>query len=107
MAACNQSNNRDPVVRYDEATVHEAVTELRGAGLACAQLPGGGNRSEKYRHALEETLGLGTGECAVLAVLALRGPQTEAEITSRAERMGAERGEVDFGLRRLASSTKR
>lgn len=99
--ACNQSTNRDPVVAYDDGVVREALGELRGLGLSRVLLPGGGNRSEKFRHNLDEALGLGPGERAVLGVLALRGPQTEAEIRARAERLGPDRDDVEFGLRRL------
>lgn len=91
----------EPIVTYDDGVVREALGELRSAGLVRVQLPGGGNRSEKFRHALEETMGLGPGERAVLGVLALRGPQTEAEIRARAERLGPSREDVEFGLRRL------
>lgn len=84
--ACNQSTNRDPVTRYDEATVREAARRLCLYGLA-RLASGHGSRSTKYRHLAEDALGLGREELAILAVLLLRGPQTPGELKSRSERM--------------------
>jgi uncharacterized protein YceH (UPF0502 family) len=84
--ACNQSTNRDPVVDYDEATVSEALrrTALRGWTRLTS---GAGSRARKYRHLLDEALGVDSGELAVLAVLMLRGPQTPGELKQRTERL--------------------
>jgi uncharacterized protein YceH (UPF0502 family) len=84
--ACNQSTNRDPVTRYDEATVRDAAQRLYKYGLA-RLASGHGSRATKYRHLAEEALGLGREELAVLAVLLLRGPQTPGELKARTERM--------------------
>ncbi len=84
--ACNQSTNRDPVTRYDEATVREAAQRLSLYGLA-RLASGHGSRATKYRHLAEDALGLGREELAVLAVLLLRGPQTPGELKARTERM--------------------
>ncbi len=84
--ACNQSTNRDPVTRYDEATVREAAQRLCLYGLA-RLASGHGSRSTKYRHLAEDALGLGREELAVLAVLLLRGAQTPGELKSRTERL--------------------
>jgi uncharacterized protein len=84
--ACNQSTNRDPVVDYDEATIRRALdglSERRWARLAS----GAGSRAAKYRHLLDEALGLDDAELALLAVLMLRGPQTPGELKQRAERL--------------------
>jgi uncharacterized protein len=84
--ACNQSTNRDPVVDYDEATVSEALrrTALRGWTRLTS---GAGSRARKYRHLLDEALGVDSGELAVLAVLMLRGAQTPGELKQRTERL--------------------
>jgi uncharacterized protein YceH (UPF0502 family) len=84
--ACNQSTNRDPVVDYDEATVSEALrrTALRGWTRLTS---GAGSRARKYRHLLDDALGVDSGELAVLAVLMLRGPQTPGELKQRTERL--------------------
>jgi uncharacterized protein YceH (UPF0502 family) len=84
--ACNQSTNRDPVVDYDEATIRDALHRLsrrRWARLAS----GPGSRAPKYRHLLDEALGLPEDELAVLTVLMLRGPQTPGELKQRTERL--------------------
>lgn len=84
--ACNQSTNRDPVVEYDEPTIRQAVERLdrkRWARLAS----GPGSRAVKFRHLLDETLGLDGAEISLLAVLMLRGPQTPGELRQRAERL--------------------
>ena len=84
--ACNQSTNRDPVVDYDEATIKEALARLRRRGWT-RLASGAGSRAAKYRHLLDEAIGLGRDEQAVLCVLMLRGPQTPGELKGRTERM--------------------
>jgi uncharacterized protein YceH (UPF0502 family) len=82
--ACNQATNRDPVVDYDEATIREALARLarkRWTRLAS------GARAAKYRHLLDEALGLADDELALLGVLLLRGPQTAGELNQRAARL--------------------
>jgi uncharacterized protein len=84
--ACNQSTNRDPVVDYDEATIRDALHRLsrrRWARLAS----GPGSRAPKYRHLLDDALGLPQDEVAVLCVLMLRGAQTPGELKQRTERL--------------------
>jgi uncharacterized protein YceH (UPF0502 family) len=84
--ACNQSTNRDPVVDYDEATVRDAAQALGRRGWA-RLASYHGSRAAKYRHLLDEALGLAPDERAVLTVLMLRGPQTLGELKQRTERM--------------------
>jgi uncharacterized protein len=84
--ACNQSTNRDPVTEYDEAIIRDALHRLsrrRWARLAS----GAGSRAPKYRHLLDEALGLPEDELAVLCVLMLRGAQTPGELKQRTERL--------------------
>ena len=102
--ACNQSNNRDPVVAYSPATVEEALTNLRARGLARVLHAGGGNRTAKYRHVLDEVLGLDRRELALVTVLMLRGPQTLAEMRTRTQRMADfdDVTSVEHDLARLA-----
>ncbi len=83
-AACNQTTNRDPVVHYDDATIRDALHRLgrrRWTRLA------GAGRAPKYRHLLDEALGLSAREMSLLAVLMLRGPQTLGELHTRADRL--------------------
>ena len=46
-----------------------------------------GSRAAKYRHLLDEALGLAPDERALLCVLMLRGPQTLGELKQRTERL--------------------
>jgi uncharacterized protein YceH (UPF0502 family) len=101
-AACNQSTNRDPVVSYDDATIREALHRLgrrRWTRLA------GAGRAAKYRHLLDEALGLSGAEQSLLAVLMLRGPQTLGELHQRTERLHRFSGtaEIEQLLESLAS----
>jgi uncharacterized protein YceH (UPF0502 family) len=100
--ACNQTTNRDPVVSYDEATVRDSVQGLGRRRLA-RLASGPGSRAPKYRHLLDEALGLDDAELALLAVLMLRGPQTPGELKARAERLHrfADLGSVEATLERL------
>jgi uncharacterized protein YceH (UPF0502 family) len=86
--ACNQATSRDPVVDYDEATVREAAQRLGQRGWA-RLASYHGSRSSKYRHLLDEALGLSPDERALLCVLMLRGPQTLGELKQRSERLHA------------------
>jgi uncharacterized protein YceH (UPF0502 family) len=102
-AACNQSTNRDPVVRYDESVLRDALARLghrRWTRLASYH----GSRASKYRHLLDEALGIRPDEQAVLAVLMLRGPQTPGELRQRTERLHhfADADELDAAIEGLA-----
>jgi uncharacterized protein YceH (UPF0502 family) len=84
--ACNQTTNRDPVVHFDEPMIREALHRLsqrRYSRLASGHT----SRAYKFRHLLDEALGLDEEELAVLAVLLLRGVQTPGELKQRTERM--------------------
>src|SRR6059058_6005696 len=73
--ACNQKNNRDPVMTLDESTVRAALSSLQEKRLAG---PAGGadSRVTKYEHRLQEVFNFDRREIAILCVLLLRGPQT-------------------------------
>ncbi len=82
--ACNQKNNREPVMQLNEDEVRTALNHLRDQNLVAAAHD---SRVTKYEHHLQEVLNLTRGETAVLCVLLLRGPQTPGELRGRAERM--------------------
>jgi uncharacterized protein YceH (UPF0502 family) len=84
--ACNQTTNRDPVVSYDEATIRQAVTRLSQRGWI-RLASGRGSRAVKYRHLLDDALGVSEPELSLLGVLMLRGPQTPGELKQRSERL--------------------
>src|SRR6266851_6724362 len=84
--ACNQKNNREPVMNLDEDVVRQALAALHAQNLAG---PAGGadSRVTKYEHRLQEVFNFSRGEIAIVSVLLLRGPQTPGELRGRAERM--------------------
>jgi len=100
--ACNQSTNRDPVVDFAETVVREAAQRLGRRGWA-RFTSGAGSRTAKYRHALDQALGLPDDEVVILATLMLRGAQTPGELKGRSDRMHpfADLAAVDDTLERL------
>jgi uncharacterized protein YceH (UPF0502 family) len=102
--ACNQSTNREPVVSYDEPTIRAALDELSRRGWV-RLASGPGSRAVKYRHLLDDALGLSDAEISLLAVLMLRGAQTLGELKQRTERLHRFESlpEVDATLRDLGA----
>jgi uncharacterized protein YceH (UPF0502 family) len=84
--ACNQKNNRDPVMNLGEDVLRQALASLQEKRLAG---PAGGadSRVTKYEHRLQEVFNFDRRETAVICVLLLRGPQTPGELRGRTERM--------------------
>lgn len=84
--ACNQKNNRDPVMALEEDAVRQALGTLQGKRLAG---PAGGadSRVAKFEHRLQEIFNFDRREIAVVCVLLLRGPQTPGELRGRSERL--------------------
>ncbi len=87
ISSCNQTSNRDPVVDYDEEAVMSALERLKELRLVRFVLPSHGRTVVRFRHVLDETLTLDLRQCALLAVLLLRGPQTVGELRLRTDRM--------------------
>src|SRR6201997_4084916 len=84
--ACNQKNNRDPVMTLDEPAVREALSTLQEKRLA-GPASGADSRVTKFEHRLQEVYNFDRREIAVVCVLLLRGAQTPGELRSRTERM--------------------
>jgi uncharacterized protein len=84
--ACNQKNNRNPVVSFDEEAVMQAVESLRGKNLVYV-FYGSTSRVPKYKHMMTEIFELSPRELAIMCVLMLRGPQTPGELRGRTERL--------------------
>jgi uncharacterized protein YceH (UPF0502 family) len=84
--ACNQKNNREPVMSLDENSVAEALGTLQEKRLA-GPASGADSRVTKYEHRLQEVFNFDRREIAVLCVLLLRGAQTPGELRGRTERM--------------------
>ena len=83
--ACNQKNNREPVMVLDDVEVRQALHGLEDDRLA-GPVRGDG-RVPKYEHRVQEVFNFTRGEIAVMCVLLLRGPQTPGELRGRTERM--------------------
>ena len=103
LTACNQTSNRNPVTRLDEATVSNALANLRAMNVVRI-VYSRSSRADRFRHALDEVLALEPQHLAVLSVLMLRGPQTTSELRTRTERLHPFAGhdEVEEALRDLA-----
>jgi hypothetical protein len=84
--ACNQKNNRDPVMNLDEGAVHTALDSLQQKRLA-GPTSSADSRVTKYEHRFQEVFNFTRGETAVLCVLLLRGAQTSGELRGRTERL--------------------
>jgi uncharacterized protein YceH (UPF0502 family) len=85
VSACNQRNNRDPVTNYVEFEVDGALRSLfEKKWITYVE---GSGRVRKWKHRVDERLGLTPPELAVLAELLLRGPQHPGELRTRSERM--------------------
>jgi uncharacterized protein len=102
-AACNQKTSRDPVVDYGTNLVDHTLQLLRDGGWARSRRSAG-ERAFKHRHVVDERLGVDVPEQALLAVLALRGPQSPGELKTRTERYHpfADPADVERVLERLA-----
>lgn len=103
-AACNQKNNRNPVMSLGEQEVEQALDSLREKNLAYV-FHGSTSRVPKYKHVAPEIFQLNPAELAALCVLMLSGPQTIGEIRTRGSRLYEFKGleEVDETLRTLAA----
>ena len=84
--ACNQKNNREPVMALNEDAVRAALESLQGQRLA-GPASGADSRVTKYEHRLQEVFNFDRRETAILCVLMLRGAQTPGELRGRTERM--------------------
>ncbi|HVC01930.1 MAG TPA: DUF480 domain-containing protein [Steroidobacteraceae bacterium] len=89
--ACNQKNNRDPVLDLREGEVQDAVDALLKKYLVSDRSAGYGGRVTKYQHRFCNTefgsLKFSAQELGILCVLLLRGPQTSGELRTRTNRL--------------------
>jgi uncharacterized protein YceH (UPF0502 family) len=84
--ACNQKNNRNPVVSLGEETVSEALETLREKNLVYV-FYGSTSRVPKYKHMMPEVFHLNQQELALMCLLMLRGAQTVGELRGRTDRL--------------------
>ncbi|MBN1490786.1 MAG: YceH family protein [Phycisphaerae bacterium] len=87
VAACNQKQNRDPIMQLDDETVARTLNTLKDHGLVALVLPSPGGRTNRYRHDIENHFGWQKRQRAVMAELLLRGPQTPGELRTRCTRL--------------------
>jgi len=104
MRAANQTTSRTPVVSYDISLVERELAGMKDEGLV-RLVHSPSNRATKFRHVLDEVLGLDPQETALLGLLFLRGDQTPSELLSRSERLCrfADVEDVRATLERLAA----
>jgi uncharacterized protein YceH (UPF0502 family) len=102
VTGCNQKTSRDPVLAASESEVLAAVDALKVLALV---VESSGSRVARYEHNVGRALGLPSQAVALLAVLALRGPQTASELRANAERLHhfADAGSVEAFLDELAA----
>ncbi|HYM35123.1 MAG TPA: DUF480 domain-containing protein [Steroidobacteraceae bacterium] len=90
--ACNQKNNRDPVLDLNEHAVQQVLDGLVRKHLVIER-SGFGSRVPKYQHVFCNTefgsLKFSPIETAIICELLLRGAQMPGELRSRASRMDA------------------
>lgn len=84
--ACNQKNNREPVLALEAGAVGHALREMEGERLIASVH---GARAQRYEHRFARFYDVTTRQQALLAVLMLRGPQTAVELHTRCERLAA------------------
>ena len=103
-AACNQKNNRNPVMSLSDTEVERGLDSLREKNLAYV-FHGSTSRVPKYKHVAPEVLQLNPAELAVMCVLMLSGPQTVGEIRTRGSRLYDFKGmeEVEESLHGLST----
>jgi uncharacterized protein len=104
VTGCNQTTNRWPVLALTASDAERSLDRLRADHqLVRKMFAGAGSRTDKYRHVMEERLGLSRPEKAIMTVLLLRGPQTPGELKSRTDRMHdfADLGVIEAVLDRL------
>jgi uncharacterized protein YceH (UPF0502 family) len=82
--ACNQKNNREPVMQLVESDVLNAIEVMRHKGAAYEH-SGREHRVPKYSQGLGQKLNLGNKDLAILSVLLCRGPQTPGELRGRTQ----------------------
>jgi uncharacterized protein YceH (UPF0502 family) len=102
--ACNQKNNREPVMQLVESDVLNAIEVMRHKGIAYEH-SGREHRVPKYSQGLGQKLNLGNKDLAILCVLLCRGPQTPGELRGRTQSLHSfeDLDAVLSALSRLAS----
>lgn len=101
VTAANQKTSRHPVMKLDPGRVGQALRKLEQRGLVKSDF---GARATRYAHKANSGLELTPAQRAIIGLLLLRGPQTVAELYTRAERLHSfdDLEDVRYNLERLA-----
>jgi len=82
----NQKSNRDPLLALSDDEASDALDGLIDKQLVRKVFPGA-SRVDKYAHTGTSALKIEVSQLAILAELLMRGPQSLAELRTRAGRM--------------------
>lgn len=82
--ACNQKTSREPIMELEPGEVGHVLRQLEDRRLVRAIH---GSRAQRYEHRFATIYSLTAKQQALLTVMALRGPQTLAELLTRSERL--------------------
>lgn len=102
--ACNQKNNRSPVMALSSETAAQTLYELRAEHKLAVEVSSSGSRVLKYRHCIADHWNFTPAETAILCELLVRGPQTPGDLRAHASRLHplADSAETEELLSRLA-----
>ncbi len=84
VTGANQKTSRSPLMEIGEADAQAALDELRGLSLV---VESSGGRVMRYAHNVPRALAIPAESAAIVATLALRGPQTPGELRINTERL--------------------
>src|SRR5688572_15918813 len=104
--ACNQKNNRFPVMDAGERETEGAIDRLREKRLATA-FSGANARAIKYKHRFTDRFPVEPLAQAMLAELLLRGPQTTAGLRRSEEHTSELQSQSNLVCRLLLEKKKK
>lgn len=85
-SAANQKTSREPVMTLEPADISRTLRSLEEKGLARRMTA---SRVDRYEQMAARKFSLTTPQCALVAMLLLRGPQTLNELQTRTDRMAS------------------
>ncbi|HEV7489336.1 MAG TPA: DUF480 domain-containing protein [Rhodanobacteraceae bacterium] len=85
VAACNQKTSREPVMHLETGALAHALRRMEDRGLV--KVAPASQRALRYEHRFDAAYGVTARQRAMLCALLLRGPQTMAELHTRADRL--------------------
>ena len=83
LVGCNQKTSRDPVMALDEASLAEAIDNLKTLELVRESH---GGRTARFAHNFQRGIDVYEQAAVLLGMLMLRGPQTAGELRLNTER---------------------